>query len=130
MIITVHALNADEVAAKLAARPALFKNAMRGIFPKAGAMLKTQVMANASGRPGPRVITGAYRRSWTYRAGVDRVTVGTNAPQGARLEHGFVGPDRLGRVYHQPPFPHAGPALDQVSPRFIAMCEAALRVGD
>lgn len=85
-------------------------------------LMETRVKARASGRPGPRVITGAYRRSWT--SGVD-VTVtgvrgwaGTNAPQARRLEFGFVGADRLGRVYAQPPFPHAGPAFDETAPQW------------
>lgn len=29
-----------------------------------------------------------------------------------RIEFGFVGPDRLGRVYNQPPQPYMRPALD------------------
>ncbi|RSO40609.1 hypothetical protein DMH15_14715 [Streptomyces sp. WAC 06725] len=42
--------------------------------------------------------------------------VGTSAPQGRRLESGFVGADSLGRHYAQPPFPHLGPAVDQAGP--------------
>lgn len=74
-----------------------------------------RIRANASGRPGPNVITGRYRASW--RAVTARIpygaecTIGTDAPQGRRLEFGFVGPDSLGRVYNQPPFPHVQPAL-------------------
>lgn len=80
-----------------------------------GLLLETRIKAAASGRPGPRVITGDYRRSWNTRvqqsSGGVTATVGSNAPQGPRLEYGFVGADRLGRVYDQPPFPHvAGPA--------------------
>lgn len=86
--------------------------------------LKTRIQANASGRPGPNVITGDYRRSWSVQfqmAGDAYMgTVGTNAPQGRRLEHGFVGVDRAGRHYDQPPFPHAGPAFDQTQPEFAA----------
>lgn len=44
--------------------------------------------------------------------------VGTNAPQGRRLEFGFVGADALGRVYNQPPFPHVGPAVEEQAPLF------------
>ncbi|MFI9365254.1 hypothetical protein ACIG5E_30015 [Kitasatospora sp. NPDC053057] len=36
------------------------------------------------------------------------------------MEYGFVGPDSLGRVYHQPPFPHVGPAVQRIEPLFVA----------
>jgi hypothetical protein len=79
-------------------------------------LLKTRIQANASGRPGPNAPTGDYRRSWTVevKGGADIVEaeVGTNKPQGRRLEYGFHGADSLGRVYNQPPFPHVGPAVD------------------
>src|SRR5688500_16885395 len=87
-------------------------------------LMVTRVQANASGRPGPNAPTGDYRRSWSWEpaggihAGRDaqgRFTsgglpgdfavayVGTNKPQGRRLEFGFVGVDSLGRHYNQPP---------------------------
>lgn len=85
-------------------------------------LLETRVKARASGRPGPRAKTGDYRASWTtqfyFQNGVAGATVGTNKPQGRRLEHGFVGADRIGRVYNQPPFPHLGPAVDETRPGF------------
>ncbi|WP_367046149.1 hypothetical protein [Streptomyces sp. Je 1-332] len=78
--------------------------------------LVVQVQRNASGRPGPRVVTGKYRASWqseVHRAGPVIVgAVGTDAPQGRRLEFGFVGVDSLGRHYNQPPFPHLGLAVN------------------
>ncbi|MEU6016970.1 hypothetical protein ABZ826_23845 [Streptomyces sp. NPDC047515] len=84
----------------------------------AGELGHARIRGNASGRPGPNVITGAYRNSWEtanrslpYGA---LCTIGTNAPQGRRLEFGFVGPDSLGRVYNQPPFPHVGPAIPYI----------------
>lgn len=82
-------------------------------------LLETKIKANASGRPGPRVITGNYRRSWTstFAGGVG--TVGTNAPQARRLEYGFVGPDSLGRMFNQPPYPHVGPAVTVIEPMFF-----------
>lgn len=75
-------------------------------------LLETRIKANASGRPGPRVITGDYRRSWTTRHLGATSIVGTNKPQARRLEFGFYGPDSLGRVYNQRPFPHVGPAYE------------------
>lgn len=60
------------------------------------------------------MITGAYRASWDVQMTVagGRVTavVFTEAPQARRLECGFVGVDRSGRQYRQPPFPHIEPA--------------------
>jgi hypothetical protein len=83
-----------------------------------GELGRARIRGNASGRPGPNVITGAYRNSWettTHRLPHGAMcTIGTNAPQGRRLEFGFVGPDSLGRVYNQPPFPHVGPAVPYI----------------
>jgi hypothetical protein len=88
-----------------------------------GHRLETQIKANASGRPGPRAITGNYRRSWntqmTKVGGGAAAIVGTAAPQGRRLEMGFVGVDSLGRHYNQPPFPHVRPAMQQIEPGFV-----------
>lgn len=90
-----------------------------------GQLLRTRVRARASGRPGPRRRTGDYRRSINAEAaqiapGVWQASVGTSAPQGRRLEQGFAGADSLGRVYHQPPYPHFGPALDETEPQYLA----------
>lgn len=84
--------------------------------------LLTAIRASASGRPGPRVQTGNYRRSWRIhpsKAGnVYRWEVGTDAPQGWRMEKGFVGIDSLGRRYNQPPFPHVGINADRAAVEF------------
>ncbi|MFC9736223.1 HK97 gp10 family phage protein [Streptomyces hydrogenans] len=74
------------------------------------------IRANASGRPGPNVITGRYRSSWEPDRGRRipygaECTIGTSKPQGRRLEFGFTGYDSIGRYYEQPPFPHVGPAI-------------------
>lgn len=82
-----------------------------------GQLVNTAVQANASGRPGPRAITGDYRRSIATHAGYDGgsvfADVGTNKAQGRRLEFGFFGKDSLGRRFRQAPRPHFGPALDR-----------------
>lgn len=96
-----------------------------------GAVLQTKVKARASGRPGPRVQTGDYRRSISRqmsRSGaVIKVEVGTNSPQGRRLEFGFWGKrDSLGRLVHQPPYPHFGPAADEMEDAFPAAVDAAV----
>lgn len=87
-----------------------------------GQILRTRIQAKASGRPGPNAPTGDYRRSWTvdlgFHDGMHSALVGTMKPQGRRLEHGFVGVDSLDRHYNQPPYPHVGPAADEVGPEF------------
>jgi hypothetical protein len=77
-----------------------------------------RIKQNASGRPGPMVRNSEvpnYRDSWkAVTSGIPygaECVIGTRKPQGRRLEFGFVGPDALGRVYNQPPFPHVQPAL-------------------
>jgi hypothetical protein len=77
--------------------------------------------------------TGTYRRSFhmeTVEKSSERcrVEVGTDAPQAKRLEYGFVGADKLGRVYNQAPRPHIRPALDEK--RGAAVDEFRAAVGD
>ncbi|MFD7769856.1 hypothetical protein [Streptomyces sp. NPDC059787] len=115
--------NAAQVAAALDARAARVLPQALALVRHYTMLLETQVKANASGRPGPNVITGDYRRSWTHEvhvaAGVVSGTVGTNKPQGRRLEYGYVGPDVLGRIFDQPPYPHLGPAVNTIEPLFV-----------
>lgn len=84
------------------------------------------VRANASGRPGPRVITDQYRKSIQGKvvraAGAEVAgSIGTSAVQGPRLEFGFFGPDSLGRPQdpanrpYSPPFPHFQPAIGDIA---------------
>lgn len=85
--------------------------------------LRDAIRQNASGRPGPNVITGAYRSSWRVEefpvpdgGGAE---IGTDKPQGRRLEFGFYDmTDSLGRHYFQPPFPHVEPAVNELSPSY------------
>jgi hypothetical protein len=62
--------------------------------------LRDRVRRNASGRPGPKVITGDYVRSIQveYGGGFGSMTatVATDEPRAARLEYGFYGTDSLG----------------------------------
>lgn len=83
-------------------------------------LLRALIMEHASGRPGPNVITGAYRSSWHVEAfpvpNGGGAEVGTTAPQGRRLEYGFYDmTDSLGRHFFQPPFPHVEPAVHELS---------------
>lgn len=86
----------------------------------AGALYRTKVRAGASGRPGPRVQTGDYRRGISQQnrrlsASRAEAHVFSNSPQALRLEYGFKGRDALGRYYDQPAYPHWRPALDGIS---------------
>ncbi|WP_435606718.1 hypothetical protein [Streptomyces ardesiacus] len=95
-----------------------------------GTLGQARIRGNASGRPGPNVITGAYRNSWqtqTRRLPYGAIcTLGTNAPQGRRLEFGFTGVDSLGRHYDQPPFPHVQPALPFIEAALMAQMRLAV----
>ncbi|MEU5660077.1 HK97 gp10 family phage protein [Streptomyces sp. NPDC047737] len=117
----------DELADRLEAAADNLGPAVRRRLVHTAELGRGMIRANATGRPGPNVITGKYRSSWEvvgraipYGA---QCTIGTNAPQGRRLEFGFVGPDSLGRVYNQPPFPHVGPAV----PRMEAVLQEQMR---
>lgn len=98
---------------------------------RTGLWLQTTVKANASGRPGPRVQTGDYRRSiaftLTREGNLPVAVVSTNAPQARRLEYGFMDVDVLGRNYRQSPFPHWRPAILQVPARLEDELTRALR---
>lgn len=88
------------------------------------------VRGNASGRPGPRAVTGDFRRSIvgdSQRAGNHVFgQIGTNAAQGARLEYGFFGPDSLGRNYKQPAFPYLQPSVPAVTAVITSEVNSAL----
>jgi len=96
-----------------------------------GRLLRALIMENASGRPGPNVISGDYRGSWKPEpfpvpdgGGVE---IGTREPQGRRLEYGFMNRyDSLGRFYRQPPFPHVEPAVNELSPEYQRAFHQAL----
>lgn len=90
-----------------------------------------RIRQNASGRPGPNVITGRYRSSWRSETrGIPygaECTIGTDAPQGRRLEFGFFDmTDSIGRHYFQPPFPHVQPALGFIEDTLHEQMRAAV----
>lgn len=123
-------VDAGQVAANLAAYGVRVHEAIVGTTRMYGQLLVTAVQRNASGRPGPRAITGDYRRSWSMRLEQDGASVvataGTNRPQARRLEYGFTGTDSLGRHYRQPPYPHVRPALTEIGPQFQDAVRQAL----
>jgi hypothetical protein len=124
MDASINVIGADSVARDFTVAAATIGPRTNKVLHHFAQLLETYIKANASGRPGPRAPTGDYRRSWNTQYGSfgssAAAIVGTNAPQGRRLEYGFVGQDSLGRHYHQPPFPHVRPAMDRVEEPFYA----------
>lgn len=126
--------NAATTATALAALDDTIGTTVPAVTRAYGEILRTRVRANATGRPGPNVQTGDYRRSIALEVtavigGDATATVGTNAPQARRLEYGFMNMrDSLGRLYHQPPLPHFGPALEQTAPEYLAALAQAVNV--
>jgi len=128
--LRVTEVNGPKVAAELLITAAGVMPAVAAITQTYGNILLARIKANASGRPGPRIITSNYNRSWNlemskHSKGV-AADVGTNAVQGRRLEYGFVGSDSLGRHYSQPPYPHVRPAFDLVAPTYYLAIAAYL----
>lgn len=77
-------------------------------------------------------ITGTLKRSIQPKitsSSRSRVTasVGTDVPYGRRIEFGFAGRDRLGRVYNQPPRPYLRPAFDTKRGDAVDAIRGALR---
>lgn len=113
-------IGADLLAAQLAALAMHSRTEERRLVAHYGALYQTRVRARASGRPGPRAVTGDYRRSITLELRSGGAFQGTtaevysNRPQARRLEYGFMNmTDSLGRTYRQPPFPHWEPDLQR-----------------
>jgi hypothetical protein len=79
------------------------------------AALIRQAKLNATGRPGPNVVTGRLRNSIVVlrqgREGAGwSADVGPTVIYSRRIELGFTGADSLGRNYNQPPYPYFTPA--------------------
>lgn len=122
MNITLRAAGATEISHEFATASVKIPAVVYGVLQHWGQLLTTRVQAKASGRPGPNAPTGDYRRSISLEMSqfgtFMYASVGTNKPQGRRLEFGFEGRDSLGRIYHQPPYPHFGPATDEIEGPF------------
>lgn len=103
--------------------------AVIGAVRKSAQLGLARVRVNASGRPGPRRVTGDYLRSMAVEYdGPTKVIIGTNAPQGRRLEYGFYNmTDRLGRTFQQPAYPHWRPMADWLTDTAAEMIAAAFR---
>lgn len=124
--------NANQVAGALAALGVGAGARVFAVTRHHGMLLQAAVKRRAAlprtGPPGPRIWTGDYNRSIALQvkmtAGGPVASVGTNKPQGRRLELGYRGTDSLGRSYDQPPYEHFGPALDEITPLFITAIAA------
>jgi hypothetical protein len=109
-------MNLDELADRFEAAADRMSDVTEQRMRHVGAAGVARIRRNASGRPGPNVITGQYRASWRSETrgipyGAECV-IGTDAPQGRRLEFGFWDmTDSIGRHFFQPPYPHVQPAL-------------------
>lgn len=92
----------------------------------AGEFLRV-LATNASGRPGPRRITGSYLNSWFIRSinrgGRPSYSASTRDPRAKRLEKGFMATDSLGRHYNQPPYPHILVSVLDLEPKYIRACQ-------
>jgi hypothetical protein len=84
--------------------------------------LLNKIKENASGPPGPDIMTGMYIESIYVDVFTSGTTIslfaGSNADQANRLEYGFVGIDASGRKYNDPPRPHFRPAADSMAERW------------
>lgn len=132
-MLSIEERGTKEVASALTVSAASAPAKAYGVVVHYGAVVQRQVRANASGRPGPRRITGEYvrtirRRSRPLVAG-GYSDIGTDDPRGHRLEVGFVGTDSRRRRIHQGPFPHFGPALDGSADPFAGSVAAAVSIG-
>lgn len=119
--------NAAEVAADLAASGVRAGARSVTIVRHHTLLGQTRAKAHASGRPGPRMVTGDYNRSigtaFALTANGYSGHYGTNKGQARRLENGFVGVDSIGRHYDQPAYPHFGPSYEETWPAFVAAIE-------
>jgi hypothetical protein len=98
--------------------------AARAAVAESAAELEKEAKKNASGRPGPNVITGTLRRGIKHTPIVPfgvrgwATEVGPTVIYSRRIELGFAGPDSLGRVFDPTKrYPFFLPAWRSVAPR-------------
>ena len=79
------------------------------------------------------VKSGTLRRSWRTESLDPGVGLGTYAARvgptmvyARRIELGFRGPDKLGRVYDQAPHPYVQPALVEARPQMRGVVVSAI----
>jgi hypothetical protein len=120
---------AREIAAEFALDAAEVEAACRDLTRQNAQELRRRIQENANtGIHGPREphIPGTTGR-FTGGGRAVSASVWTNAPQANRLEYGFWGmTDRIGRTFHQPAYPHIGPAVDEIEERFAVQLDAVV----
>ena len=88
------------------------------------ALGETIVKRHQSGRPGPNVITGDFRRRTKWDADIGRRSIegqiGNDSPQGPRLEYPFYGPDSLGRMFPGTTYPSFEPSTEAVAEAVVS----------
>lgn len=83
--------------------------------------------ANAARQRAPYK-TGTLRRSIeVIEQGPRQVAVGSRQPYAARIEFGFAGRDRLGRLYNQPAKPYLRPAIEETRQRMAQVFAEEVR---
>lgn len=120
--------NAYTIAAQLEEAATASLERVAGVVNTYAQLGLARVRANASGRPGPRRVTGDYLRQMSVEHdGAFAATIGTGAPQARRLEFGFMNmTDRLGRTFKQPAYPHWTPMADWIEAPFQGAVAAAI----
>lgn len=109
-----------EFRAALAETAAFVDEAARQGLAELAGELETLAKENASGRPGPNVISGHLRGGIKVApiikvAGHWETQVGPTMIYSRRVELGFKGTDAMGRTYDQPGYPYFIPAYVEVS---------------
>jgi len=128
MRIMMTAVGHDTLLAKARRAVRMVDPGTKRVVEEYGDILLQTTIQNASGRPGPNIITGQYVGAMAMvRTGRYEVGVTNPSPQTNRLEFGFVGVDAIGRHYMQPAFPHFLPALAEVGPMFSAAMRAEVK---
>lgn len=120
--IRAHAPSAYIVAREFKFASATAAQRAQRVMRHHGALLLMRLIRNASGHPGPQIVSGDYIDSFhvdyvgsnQWQA---RLRAYNTQPYSDRLEFGFTGVDSKGRYYDQPPFPHFGPAIAATFPK-------------
>lgn len=121
----------ERFGAKVSSFPGAYDDALSDTMEQMGVRVVYWAQVYASGRPGPNVVSGAYRAGFypIVNTGGSKksVAVWNVAPQTARLEFGFYGVDSLGRTYNQAPLPHMRPAVQQTYEEFKPVLKGMAR---
>lgn len=129
----LHWTGIPEFGAALAATIAKAEAEARAFVAEGAASIEALAKDNASGRPGPNVVTGALRRGITHDPitpwGVRGWTtkLGPTVIYSRRIELGFRGTDSLGRRFDAPGYPYFEPAIDRLAPSMPSLWAKHMR---